>query len=582
MNNLTCVLNKYLENILKTNFPDSRPEILDNIHFSVGYNHDLQFSSVNRLAKMLSVVPDDLAEIIIQSLSKKEFINKIEKIITKSNGNIVIAIDIKPTVYLEFLNGIYKHLQNPVLPKNGQKVLVDYSSPNIAKEMHVGHLRSTIIGGALCRLYEYFGYEVLRVNHLGDWGTQFGMLIAYMKKFNCDMENYTISDLMNYYKKAKTEFDNDVTFSTEAHNETVKLQRKDPENIKIWEKICEISKQSLDQIYAQLNEKLVYRGESFYQDQMVELVEYLKQNNKVLHEKGMYVMFPIGHRTPFIIQKSDGGFTYDTSDLAALRYRVDQEGVNKIIYVVDSGQSNHFEQLFKLADTLGFSKNTVLEHVAFGVVLGDDGTKLKTRSGDTPKLQDLLDSAYENSKTMTANLMRERKIDLPEEEINTIAQTIAINSIKYADLSNLRETSYKFSTTRMLESKGDTGVYILYGYARCCSILRNIEQNDLNAIIQNDIEMPENKFEWTLVKTLLELPEALSNALAKSAPHYICKQMYKLVTDFSSFYKQNKCVDIQEERVVGYHTNRIKLVYLVKLQLSFCMHLVGMKCIEQI
>lgn len=352
---------------------------------------------------------------------------------------------------------ITKILKDGVKPPKmiKQRVIVDFSSPNIAKQMHVGHLRSTIIGDAICRLLEFLGHDVLRLNHVGDWGTQFGMLIAHLEdRFpNFKNESPPISDLQAFYKESKVRFDEDEDFKKRAYQKVVKLQGGDADCRKAWNLICDVSRKEFQHIYDLLDVKIEERGESFYNDRMKVIVEYLDKNGLLEMDDGRKLMW--GNKDedfggiPLTVVKSDGGFTYDTSDMATIQHRLEEEKANWVIYVTDSGQSSHFKAIFscaKRAKILDESKHRV-DHVGFGVVLGEDGKKFKTRSGDTVKLSDLLDEGMKRSIEKLIEKGRDKA--LSADELVQAQKNVAFACIKYADLSKNRTNEYVFSFDRV-------------------------------------------------------------------------------------------------------------------------------------
>ena len=434
MYSLRSELNVFLINTINKLYPKLPDKLKEKIRIEKGKTSDYQFSYSVAIAKALGLETDVVCKEIVLKLGECELIEEVTMSGTPSNPyiNIMVSME-KLLVRFNKMYHVVGEWDYRNATKNGKTVLVDYSSPNIAKEMHVGHLRSTIIGESICRLHEFVGYDVQRINHLGDWGTQFGMLIAYLKKNS--IGEYTLSDLMHFYRESKKLFDADADFKKDAHNETVLLQKGDETNRNLWTKICMISQEGFEAIYDKLNVHIQVQGESFYQSRMEQLITDL--GDSLLDEKGMKVIFPTGMKVPFIIQKSDGGFTYDTSDLTALKYRIQEVGTDKIVYVVDLSQQEHFKQLFQIATDLdlNLNKQTALCYAGFGMVLGADGKKLKTRSGDTVRLQDLLDQAEEQALKVTKQIASERHQDWSEEQIQTTASIIAISSIKYADLS---------------------------------------------------------------------------------------------------------------------------------------------------
>ena len=545
--------------------------------FHRGSKTDYQFNQLHNLAKMLSHQIEKVADNLKQALSLADIF--VDVCIVQTNKQTILTVNLSTTYIEKMVNLVCNMAQNAELPKPmlslPKKVLIDFSSPNIAKEMHVGHLRSTIIGESLCRIYEFCGSNVVRINHIGDWGTQFGMLIAYIKKFK--PTSYTIGDLMLMYKESKKMFDTDTEFKSQSYLETVALQKKDPTNITIWKSICNISMQSFNKIYEQLDIYGYIRGESFYQDLMVELVEDLDYN--LVTNDGMKLFFVEEFDVPLIIVKSDGGFTYDTSDLAAARYRLMEDKADQIVYVVDSGQELHFKLLFGAVDKLGWAKKSQLKHAGFGLVLGSDGKKLKTRSGEIIKLEDLLDEAYKYSKDVTKTLAKERHTEWDEEMIDCVSKKIAINCIKYADLCNPRQTNYKFSYDKMLNLKGNTGVYLMYALARCKAILRKNKNNEYN----NSPIILDTLYARNLAFKLMKYPEAIADSIENLSPHYLCNYLYDLVGLVTKFYENDRCIEFnQTGEILQIHNHRIQLISLVAKVITQFFHLIGLKTIEEI
>jgi arginyl-tRNA synthetase len=363
---------------------------------------------------------------------------------------------------------ITKGVQPPFTGQKKRRVVIDFSSPNIAKEMHVGHLRSTIIGESISRLMEYIGYDVLRLNHIGDWGTQFGMLIAHLEdKFpNYATESPPIGDLQAFYKESKKRFDEEEDFKKRAYECVVKLQAFDPVIIKGWNLICDVSRSEYQLIYKELDIKLIERGESFYQNLMAPAVKDFEDKNLVVTEEGRKLIFPPNVSIPLTVVKSDGGFTYDTSDLAAIKQRLQEEKGDILLYVIDSGQSVHMQGIFSAARLIGWINpdHHRVEHVEFGVVLGEDKKKFKTRSGETVRLKDLLNEGL--TRAMDKLVEKGRDKVLTKEELVSAQKAVAYGCIKYSDLSNSRTNAYIFSFDKMLDDKGNTAVYMLYAFTR--------------------------------------------------------------------------------------------------------------------
>jgi arginyl-tRNA synthetase len=570
-------LNIFLIDCINELFPGMSLDVMSKMRLSKGKNADYQFNYLMLLSKVLGLDQSKIAARLTEKLLTHSYIESIS--ISGSQSNTFMNIAIKTSVVARYLNEIYGSVAEfDFRPKqsNGKKVIVDYSSPNIAKEMHVGHLRSTIIGESIRRIYQFQGYLVEGVNHLGDWGTQFGMLIAYLKKNH--IHQYGLSDLIGMYRESKKLFDSDPDFKVQAYKETVLLQSGDETNTELWNDICQVSEIGFNAIYDQLDVNIEIKGESFYQSRMQDtLIEF---GDKIIEQDGMKIIFPTGHSVPFILQKSDGGFTYDTSDLTALMYRIREESANKIIYVVDLSQQEHFKQLFQLAQDLKICDPDKLSYAGFGMVSGADGKKLRARSGETIRLQDLLDQAYEQAEEVTKSLAQEKHPDWSEEIIKSTSKIIAISSIKYADLSNPKESNYKFSPKKMMDHKGNTGVYILYAYARCTSIIKKVDDFYKMVLDGTDIQVC-TKHEICLAKKLMEFVDAVNLAETELAPHIICNYMYDLVGTFGNFYDNDKCIEQNPDHSIkSVNVHRLKLTHMTQLVLGKCLDLVGMDYVD--
>jgi arginyl-tRNA synthetase len=433
-----------------------------------------------------------------------------------------------------------------------QTVVVDYSGPNIAKQMHVGHLRSTIIGDCIARLYDFEGHTVIRQNHIGDWGTQFGMLIALLKQQHPHiLENpdaAEIADLEGFYQQAKSKSDSDETFEQTARDEVVKLHNHDTDTMAVWTHIVDESRKHYQPIYEELSVTLKTedeRGESFYADKLADVVEVLKQKGLAIESDGAMCVFPEGFQNkegnplPFIIQKSDGAFLYATTDLAALRFRIQELQADKIIYVTDARQAQHFQMLFAVAKMADWANDAMqLEHVTFGTMLGTDGKPFKTRTGGTVKLKDLLAEAVQRA----AAVVEEKNPDLPPDQRAGIAKAVGIGAVKYADYSNNRNSDFVFSFDKMLAMEGNTAPYMQYAYARIKSIERKAEDNGL-AAKNEPADLSRLTFtddaEKDLAKMLIRYDQAIAIAANECRPNYLTSYLYDLAQSFSRFY--NAC-----------------------------------------
>ncbi len=509
---------------------------------------DYQSNNALALAKQLKANPRQLAENIIANLEIDDICQKPE-----IAGVGFINLRLKPEFIIKSLSAINADKENLGINKNqtSKTVVVDFSGPNIAKQMHVGHLRSTIIGDSICRMLKQAGCNVIPQNHIGDWGTQFGMLIAKLKGDN--NKSYDISDLEKTYREAKQKFDSDSDFANVSGDYVVKLHNGDKNILSEWEYIVSQSLLPCEEIYKELNVILSrkdVRGESFYRDKLADVVDDLKKAGLAVESDGAICVFPEGFKTkegnpmPFIIQKTDGAFLYATTDLAALRFRVDELKADEIIYVTDARQKLHFEMLFKVAETAGWKKNTNLVHITFGSVMGEDGKPLKTRSGENVKLKELLDEAVKRAK----QIVEEKNPQLAENEKDQIAQAVGIGAVKYADYANNRTSDYIFNFDKMLAMDGNTAPYMQYAYARVKSIGRKGQDKgidtvkelaDLKQIILNE------PAELELAKQLIRYSEAFNVAIADLKPNFLTVYLYDLAGKFSAFY--NACPVLDAE-----------------------------------
>jgi arginyl-tRNA synthetase len=425
-------------------------------------------------------------------------------------------------------------------------VIVDFSSPNIAKEMHVGHLRSTIIGDALARVLEFRGHPVLRLNHVGDWGTQFGMLITHLKEVAPEAleraDAVNLGDLVSFYRQAKTRFDSDPAFQATSREEVVKLQGGDPISLKAWGLLCEQSRREFQQIYNRLAIALTERGESFYNPHLPAVVRDLRGAGLLVEDAGAECVFLEEGKPPVIVQKSDGGFNYATTDLAAIRYRFapppQGDGARRVIYVTDAGQANHFAAVFEVARRAGWvPEGGRLEHVPFGLVQGDDGKKLKTRSGDTVRLKDLLDEAVQRAEAdLRARLAEEGR---QEEEgfVQEVATAVGLGAVKYADLATNRITNYQFSFDRMLALQGNTAPYLLYAVVRLAGIVRRGGEAAAAEAVPDPLVFSE-PLEWALVRELLRFDAVILEVEEDLLPNRLCSYLFELSQSFNRFYDQ--------------------------------------------
>jgi len=465
-------------------------------------------------------------------------------------------------------------------------VIVDFSSPNIAKEMHVGHLRSTIIGDCLARVLEFRGHSVLRLNHVGDWGTQFGMLITHLKQVAPEALEHPdavdLGDLVAFYRQAKARFDADEFFQATAREEVVKLQGGDPVSLKAWGLLCEQSRREFQQIYDHLNIRLVERGESFYNPYLQKVVDDLNAATLLVTDDGARCVFlegmsgKDGKPLPLIVQKRDGGFNYASTDLAAIRYRFSQagDGASRVIYVTDAGQASHFAGVFQVARRAGWiPQGASVEHVPFGLVQGDDGKKLKTRSGDTVRLKDLLDGAVQRAEADLRLRLAEEGRTEDGAFIQHVAHTVGLAAVKYADLSTNRITNYQFSFDRMLALTGNTAPYLLYAVVRIAGIAR--KGGDLEAAAAH-LTFTEAQ-EWALVRELLKLDAVIAEVEEELLPNRLCSYLFELSQVFNRFYDQVPVLKAEEPA----RSSRLALCRLTTGTLKLGLGLLGIPTLER-
>jgi arginyl-tRNA synthetase len=538
-----------------------------------------QCNSPLRLSKQLKLNPRQVAQKIIDALDP-EAASALSKVEIAGPGFINLTL---ASQYLS--RQLQAMLVDPVLgvprPKR-QKVIVEFSSPNVAKELHVGHIRSTIIGDCLARLFEFLGHDVLRLNHIGDWGTQFGMLIAYMKmrapRVLGGTEPIDLHGLLVHYKAAKRLFDEDSEFKKTAQLEVVKLQSGDENALKTWKMICDISRRGFQEIYDLLGVHIIERGESFYNPFLKEVVDELTKKGLVTLSNGAKCIFLEGFKNregdplPLMIQKSDGGYNYDTTDMAALRYRIDHDRADRIIIVTDIGQSLHFQMVFAAAEKAGWldRSKTEVDHVGFGLVLGADGKKFKTRSGDTEKLIDLITEAIDHARAV----IQERSPDLSPQELSSLAKVIGVGAIKYADLSSHRTKDYTFSYERMLRFEGNTAVFLLYAYVRICGIKRKTGA-DIQELLATQSLNLAHPSEISLGVHLRRFGEVLESVAKDLLPNRLADYLYELAEKFNIFFRDCRVEGSPEE------ASRLLLCEIAARVLKQGLFILGLETVER-
>ena len=529
---------------------------------------DYQFNGAMALSKKLGKNPREIAQNILDNMELTKVVNKAQ-----IAGPGFINLWINPDwLALECEKAISDDRLGISKNDKPQKVVVDYSGPNMAKQMHVGHLRSTIIGDTLSNLLTFLGDEVIRQNHIGDWGTQFGMLIAYLEMKDED-GLVSLKDLEQFYKDAKGEFDANADFANRAREYVVKIQSGDEHCLELWKKFIDISLGHCEEVYEKLNVNLTrddVRAESFYNDSLSKVVEVLDDKGILKESNGAKCVFLDGEEIPVIVQKGDGGYLYATTDLAALWYRANELGAKRISYVVDARQGGHFKQVFKVAKDAGFVPEDVkLEHIAFGTMMDKGGKPFKTRDGGTVKLIDLLDEAVIKAKETIKN-----RDEYTSQQIDELAKIIGIGAVKYADLAINRESNYIFNWDKMLSFEGNTSLYMQYAYARIQSIFRKYNSTIDGKIIISD------ELEHRLAVMLLRFEDVLSRSAEDASPNQITTYLYELVTLFMRFYEQNPI--LKDGVKDDIKMSRLKLADLTAKTIKQGLDILGIKVVDKL
>lgn len=543
---------------------------------------DFQANGVLGYSKARKINPRATAEQLIGSLPED----------VRSYCDIAIAgpgfinFTLKPATLLAWLNAHdnTEHLKSGASSfYHGQRFVVDYSAPNTAKQMHVGHIRSMVIGEAICRLLSFCGAEVTRDNHIGDWGTQFGKLIWGYKNLldQAALERDPLDELERLYKAADAATKEDTAILEAARAELVKLQQGDAENRELWERIKVISSEAFQEIYTRLDIKFDHElGESFYNDKLPRIYDELTETGLADESQGALVVFHPEHprfkTQPFIIRKSDGASNYATTDLATMLYRTEHFKADAIIILTDTRQSDHFEQLWLTTQKWYEAKHYHLprfEHVTFGGILGEDGKVIKTRSGDPIRLKALLDEAAERAYT----LVTEKSPDFSEEERREIANTVGVGAVRYADISQNRSSDYVFNWEKILSFEGNTAPYLLYAVTRIHSIFRKLDLNPYDPNVTEGATEPETTEEQALARKLVGLPAVLNMTTAQLRPHFLCTYLFDLAGAFSSFYAANKVL-VDDNSI---RARRLLLCARTLLVLETGLHLLGLRTLKR-
>ena len=539
---------------------------------------DYQANGIMAAAKKLGLNPREFAQKVLDHADLSDVAEK-----TEIAGPGFINIFLNPTWLANNVSAALKDQNLGVSANEKQTIVIDYSSPNVAKEMHVGHLRSTIIGDAVVRTLEFLGHNVIRANHVGDWGTQFGMLIAYLEKMeNEHASEMELQDLEAFYREAKKHYDEDEAFAEKARNYVVKLQGGDEYCRTMWKKLVDITMQQNQRNYDRLNVTLTEKdvmGESLYNPMLPAIVEDLKKQGLAVEDEGALVVYldefknKEGEPMGVIVQKKDGGFLYTTTDIAAAKYRYETLKANRALVFSDTRQSQHMQQAWLITRKAGYVPDSFsLEHKNFGMMLGKDGKPFKTRTGGTVKLADLLDEAIERATV----LINEKNTNLSDEEKTAVIEAVGIGSVKYADLSKNRTTDYVFDWDNMLSFEGNTAPYMQYAYTRIRSIFNKADVNP-TALAEAKIQLSDEK-ERALAIKLLQFEEAVQTVGKEGTPHVLCAYLYELAEVFSSFYEHCPILNAEDENV---KLSRLKLASLTEKTLKQGLALLGIKTIEK-
>lgn len=545
---------------------------------------DYQANVAMSLAKRLKNKPRAIAEQIVAKLAVSDLCEPPE-----IAGPGFINLKFK-TAFLESqLKAIHQSDRLGVdRIEPSQRIIVDYPSPNIAKEMHVGHLRPSIIGDCLANILEFLGHDVWRISHVGDWGTPFGLLIAYLREAYPNAlagdANLDLGDLASFYRQAKKRFDSDPAFQQQSRQAVVSLQAGDEDTLKAWKIVCALSNQSNQELFQLMGLSLqIIRGESFYNPFLPEVVEELQEKGLAIEDQGAMCVFlegftnMEGNPLPMIIQKSDKGYNYATTDLAAIRYRVYEDQAQRVIYPVGAEQTNHFAQIFQIGKLAGWiTADLEFVHAPFGMVLGEDGKKLKSRSGEAMRLKELLDEAVHCAQTDLEQRIQKEGRHESADFIQAVAKTLGIGSIKYADLSQNRTSNYIFSYDKMLALQGNTAPYMLYAYVRVQGISRKggIDFEHLSG--DADIHLADET-EFTLAKHILKLDEILDEVAADLLPNRLCQYLFELSQKFNQFYDRCSVLKAEEPQ----RTSRLILCDLTARTLKLGLNLLGIQVLER-
>ncbi|SMG58743.1 arginine--tRNA ligase [Cedecea sp. NFIX57] len=554
---------------------DCEPQVRQSAKVQFG---DYQANGVMSVAKTLGMPPRQVAEKVIANLDLTGIASKVE---IAGPGFINIFLD--PAFLAKNIDEAVASDRVGVSVSEPQTIVVDYSAPNVAKEMHVGHIRSTIIGDAAVRTLEFLGHKVIRANHVGDWGTQFGMLIAFLEKQQQENAGeMALADLEEFYRAAKKHYDEDEVFAERARGYVVKLQGGDEYCREMWRKLVDITMTQNQKTYERLNVTLTrddVMGESLYNPMLPGIVTDLKEKGLAVESEGATVVFldefknKDGDPMGVIIQKKDGGYLYTTTDIACAKYRYETLHADRVLYFIDSRQHQHLMQAWTIVRKAGYVPESVtLEHQMFGMMLGKDGKPFKTRSGGTVKLTDLLDEAMERARGLVAA----KNPDMPADELENLAKAVGIGAVKYADLSKSRTTDYIFDWDNMLAFEGNTAPYMQYAYTRVLSVFRKADLDEAE-LLKAKVIITEDR-EAQLAARLLQFEETLNVVARDGTPHVMCAYLYDVAGLFSGFYEHCPILSAADEAT---RNSRLKLALLTAKTLKLGLDTLGINTVER-
>ncbi|ENI3301526.1 arginine--tRNA ligase [Salmonella enterica] len=554
---------------------DCEPQVRQSAKVQFG---DYQANGMMAVAKKLGMAPRQLAEQVLTHLDLSGIASKVE-----IAGPGFINIFLEPAFLAEQVQQALASDRLGVSQPTRQTIVVDYSAPNVAKEMHVGHLRSTIIGDAAVRTLEFLGHHVIRANHVGDWGTQFGMLIAWLEKQQQENAgDMALADLEGFYRDAKKHYDEDEAFAERARNYVVKLQSGDTYFREMWRKLVDITMTQNQITYDRLNVTLTrddVMGESLYNPMLPGIVADLKAKGLAVESEGATVVFldefknKEGDPMGVIIQKKDGGYLYTTTDIACAKYRYETLHADRVLYYIDSRQHQHLMQAWTIVRKAGYVPDSVpLEHHMFGMMLDKDGKPFKTRAGGTVKLADLLDEALERARRLVA----EKNPDMSADELEKLANAVGIGAVKYADLSKNRTTDYIFDWDNMLAFEGNTAPYMQYAYTRVLSVFRKADIDE-QALASAPVIISEDR-EAQLAARLLQFEETLTVVAREGTPHVMCAYLYDVAGLFSGFYEHCPILSAENDAI---RNSRLKLAQLTAKTLKLGLDTLGIETVER-